>query len=246
MSINIGTVEIAAEDGRSMGLFVAAPDGDGKKPALLVLMEIFGVNAHMKDVTERFANEGYVAISPDLYYRLDERVIPNTDRDGAFAARGTLYDTKVIEDLNRAIAYAKGRDDVDPDRVGIIGYCFGGRVSWMAACNCPGLAAGSLYYGGQIAGGQRGEKSPVEPVTQGNNIKIPMQCVWGGQDQGIPQEALDTIEATLKANNVDYEWHLYEDAGHAFFCDDRPSYHEPSARDIWPKTLAFLGRHLKG
>ena len=194
MSINIGTVDIPAEDGKSMGLFVAAPDGDGKKPALLVIMEIFGVNAHMKDVTERFANEGYVAISPDLYYRLDERVIPNTDRDGAFAARGTLYDTKVIDDLNRAIAYAKGRDDVDPDRVGIIGYCFGGRVSWMAACNCPGLAASSLYYGGQIAGGQRGEKSPVEPVTQGNNINIPMQCVWGGQDQGIPQEARDTIE----------------------------------------------------
>ena len=139
MSITTATVDIAADDGKSMDLYVAAPDGGGRKPALLVIMEIFGVNAHMKDVTERFANEGYVAISPDLYYRLDERIIPNTDRDGAFAARGTLYDTKVIEDLNRAIAYAKGRDDVDPDRVGIIGYCFGGRVSWMAACNCPGL-----------------------------------------------------------------------------------------------------------
>ena len=76
MSINTATVDIAAEDGKSMGLYVAAPDGDGKKPALLVIMEIFGVNAHMKDVTERFANEGYVAISPDLYYRLDERIIP--------------------------------------------------------------------------------------------------------------------------------------------------------------------------
>lgn len=246
MSINTATVDIAAEDGKSMGLYVAAPEGEGRKPALLVIMEIFGVDAHMKDVTERFAGEGYVAISPELYYRLDERVIPHTDRDRAFAARGTLYDTKIIEDLNRAIAYAKGRDDVDPDRVGIIGYCFGGRVSWMAACNCPGLAASSLYYGGQIAGGQRGEKSPVEPVTQGNNIKIPMQCVWGGQDQGIPQEARDAIEGTLKANNVDYEWHLYEDAGHAFFCDNRPSYHEASAKDVWPKTLAFLGRHLKG
>ena len=181
MSINTATVDIAAEDGKSMGLYVAAPDGDGRKPALLVIMEIFGVNAHMKDVTDRFANEGYVAISPDLYYRLDERVIPNTDRDGAFAARGTLYDTKVIEDLNRAIAYAKGRDDVDPDKVGIIGYCFGGRVSWMAACNCPGLAASSLYYGGQIAGGQRGEKSPVEPVTQGNNIRSPCSACGAGR-----------------------------------------------------------------
>lgn len=245
MSINLKTVDLPADDGKSMGLYVAAPDGDGRKPALLVIMEVFGVNAHMKDVTERFANEGYVAISPDLYYRLDQRVFPHTDRDGAFAARGTLYDTKIVEDLNRAIAYAQGRDDVDPDRVGIIGYCFGGRVSWMAACNCPGLVASSLYYGGQIAGGQRGEKSPVEPVTQGNNIKIPMQCVWGGQDQGIPKEARDAIESTLKANNVDYEWHLYEDAGHAFFCEDRPAYDEAASKDIWPKTLAFLGTHLK-
>ena len=246
MSINTGTVEIIAEDGKPMGVYVAAPDGGGEKPTLLVIMEIFGVNAHMKDVTERFANEGYVAIAPDLYYRLNERVIPNSDRDGAFAARGTLYDTKVIEDLNRVVAYAEGRADVDSRRVGIIGYCFGGRVSWMAACNCPGLAASSLYYGGQIAGGQRSDKSPVEPVTQAENIKIPMQCVWGGQDQGIPEEARDTIEESLKSNSVDYEWHLYKDAGHAFFCDDRASYHEASAKDIWPKTLAFLSKHLKG
>lgn len=245
MSIQTATVDITAEDGKPMGLYVAAPDGGGRKPALLVIMEIFGVNDHLKDVTDRFANEGYVAMAPDLYYRLDQRVFPSTDRDAAFAARFTLYDSGLVDDLNRAIAYAKGRDDVDPDRVGVIGYCFGGRVAWIAACNCPGLTASSLYYGGQIAGGERNERSPVEPVTQGNNIKIPMQCVWGGQDHAVPQEALDKIEGTLKANSVDYEWHLYEDAGHAFFCDDRPSYHEASAKDVWPKTLAFLGKHLK-
>ena len=104
MSVSTTTVSVAAEDGKSMDLYVAAPDGDGKKPALLAIMEIFGVNDHMKHVTERLANEGYVTISPDLYYRLDEGVIPNTDRDAAFAARGTLYDTKIVEDLNRAIA----------------------------------------------------------------------------------------------------------------------------------------------
>ena len=245
MSVSTTTVSVAAEYGKSMDLYVAARNDDGKKPALLVIMEIFGVNAHMKNVTERYANEGYVAISPDLYYRLDERVIPSTDRDAAFAARGTLYDTKILEDLNRAIAYAKSRPDVDPSKVGIVGYCFGGRLSWMAACNCPGLVASSLYYGGRIAGGQRSEKSPVEPVTQGNQIKIPMQCVWGEEDQGISQEARDQIEAILKANNVDDEWHVYKGAGHAFFCDDQPSYHEASAKDVWPKTLAFLAKHLK-
>ncbi|MBI3000480.1 MAG: dienelactone hydrolase family protein [Deltaproteobacteria bacterium] len=244
MEIQTSTVPVSAEQGKSMDLFVAAPKGDGKKPALLVIMEVFGVNAHIKDLTERFAREGYVAAAPDLYYRLEQRVIPNSDLQAAFAARATLYETKIVEDLNRAISLIKGRADVNPNKIGIIGYCFGGRVSWLGACQCP-VAAASVYYGGGIAGGERGEKSPVEPVTMANKIKVPLQCVWGDQDQSISQEAREKIEAALKANRVNYEWYLYKGAGHAFFCDDRPSYHEASAKDIWPKTLAFFAKHLK-
>lgn len=245
MDIQTGTVPVSGDEGKKMDLFVAAPGGDGKKPALLVIMEVFGVNDHMKDVTQRFAREGYVGVSPDLYYRLEKRVVPNSDLQGAFAMRATLYETKIVEDLNRAIAYLRSRADVDPNKIGIIGYCFGGRVSWLAACQCPGIAAASVYYGGGIAGGERGEKSPVEPVTMANKIKVPLQCVWGDQDQSIPQEAREKIESALKANKVNYEWHVYKGAGHAFFCDERPSYHEASAKDIWPKTLAFFAKHLK-
>lgn len=245
MDVKTSTVQVNGEQGKQMDLFVAAPAGDGKKPALLVIMEVFGVNAHMKDVTQRFAKEGYVSVSPDLYYRLEKRVVPNNDLQGAFALRATLYDTKIVEDLNRAITYLKGRADVNPNKIGIIGYCFSGKVSWLGACQCPGLAAASLYYGGGIAGGERGEKSPVEPVTLGDKIKVPLQCVWGEEDQGISKEARDKIEAALKANKVNHEWHVYKGAGHAFFCDDRPSYHEASAKDIWPKTLGFFAKHLK-
>lgn len=246
MDIGTSTVKVGGEAGKQMGLFVAAPKGDGKKPALLVIMEVFGVNDHMKDVTQRFAREGYVGVSPDLYYRLEKNVAPNSDLQGAFAMRATLYETKIVEDLNRAIAYIKSRADVNPNKIGIIGYCFGGRVSWLAACQCPGIAAASVYYGGGIAGGERGEKSPVEPVTLANKIKVPLQCAWGDQDQSISQEAREKVEAALKANKVSYEWHVYKGAGHAFFCDERPSYHEASAKDIWPKTLAFFAKHLKG
>lgn len=245
MNINTSTVQVTAEGGRPMDHYVAAPEGGGKKPAIIVIFEIFGVNSHIKDVTERFGREGYVAAAPDLYYRLEKRIAPNSDRDGAFAMRGTLYETKIVEDLNKSIAYIKGRPDVDPSKIGIVGYCFGGRVSWLAACQCPGLAASAVYYGGQIAGGERGEKSPVELVTLANKIKIPMHCVWGDEDQGIPKEARDKVEEALKANKVNYEWNVYKGAGHAFFCDDRPSYHEASAKDVWPKTLAFFARHLK-
>lgn len=245
MNTHTSTVQVSAEGGRPMDHYVAAPDGDDRKPAILVIFEVFGLNSHIKNVTERFAKEGYVAVAPDLYYRLEKRVASSSDREGAFAMRGTLYETKIVEDLHRTLAYVKGRSDVNPDKVGIIGYCFGGRVSWLAACQCQGLSAGAVYYGGQIVGGERGEKSPVEPVTHANKIKIPMHCVWGEEDQGIPKEARDKIERALKTNGVNYEWHVYKGAGHAFFCDDRPSYHEASAKDIWPKTLVFFSKNLK-
>ena len=91
MNINTSTVQVTAEGGRPMDHYVAAPGGDGKKPAIIVIFEIFGVNSHIKDVTERFGREGYVAAAPDLYYRLEKRIAPNSDRDRAFAMRGTLY-----------------------------------------------------------------------------------------------------------------------------------------------------------
>jgi carboxymethylenebutenolidase len=246
MDIKASTAQVSGDEGKKMDLFVAEPTGDGKKPALLVIQEVFGVNDHMKDVTQRFGREGYVAACPELYYRLETRVAANNDMQSAFAMRGTLYESKIVEDINRAVAYLKGRADVNANRIGIIGYCFGGRVSWLAACQSPGMAAASLYYGGGIAGGERGEKSPVEPVTMANKIKIPLQCVWGEADQSISKEARDKVEAALKANKVNYEWHVYAGAGHAFFADNRPSYHEASAKDIWPKTLAFFAEHLKG
>lgn len=246
MEIRSSTVQVSGEQNKSMDLFVAAPSEGGKRPALLVIMEVFGVNAHIKDVTERFAREGYVASAPDLYYRLEKSVAPNDDLQAAFAMRATLYETKIVEDVSRAIAYLKGRPDVKPDKIGIIGYCFGGRVSWLAACQCPGLASAAVYYGGGIVNGERGEKSPVEPVTLANKIKIPMQCVWGEEDQMIPKEARDKIETALKANKVNHEWFVYKGAGHAFFTDDQPSYHGPSAKDVWPKTLAFFAKYLQG
>ena len=205
MSINTGTVGISAEDGKSMDLYVAAPDGGGKKPALLVIMEIFGVNAHMKDVTERFANEGYVAISPDLYYRLDERVIPSTDRDAAFAARGTLYDTKIIDDLNRAIAYAKGRDDVDPDRGGDHRLLLRrqGVVDGRVQLPGPGGQQPVLRRPDRRRPARReepgGARDPREQHQHPDAVRV-----GAGRTRASRRKLLDTIEATLKANNVDY------------------------------------------
>jgi carboxymethylenebutenolidase len=244
MDITTSTTKVAGDDGKQIDLFVASPAGAGKKPGLVVIMEVLGVNDHIKDVTQRFGREGYVAAAPNLYYRLDKHVTKELQE--AFGMRASLYDGKIVEDVNRAIAYLKGRDDVNPAKIGIIGYCFGGRVSWLAACQSPGLSAASVYYGGSLVGGERNEKSPVEPVTLADRIKIPLQCVWGENDQSIPKEAREKIEAALKANKVNYEWHVYAGAGHAFFCDSRPSYHEASAKDVWPKTLGFFAKHLKG
>jgi carboxymethylenebutenolidase len=243
MDITAGFDQVSGESGNSMKLYTVAPATDGKKPGLLVIMEVFGVNTHIQEVTQRFAREGYVAIAPDLYYRLDKRI--TEDLQEAFAMRATLYEPKIVEDLNRVIIHLQRRADVNPQKIGIIGYCFGGRVSWLAACQCSALSAAAVYYGGGIVGGERGEKSPVEPVAFANNIKIPMHCVWGDEDELIPQDARHEIERALKSNKVNYEWHVYKGAGHAFFADNQPSYCEAAAADVWPKTLAFLARHLK-
>lgn len=134
MEIMTSTIQVNGEEGKSMDFFVAAPGGGDKSPFPLVIMEVFGVNAHIKDLAQRFAREGYVAATPDLTYRLEKRVAPNDNIEEAFAMRATRYDTKIVEDINRAIAYLKSRPDVKPEKVGITGYCFGGKVSWLAAC----------------------------------------------------------------------------------------------------------------
>ncbi len=137
--------------GQDMDIFTFAPDGDGKRPAVIVIQEIFGVNDHMKDVANRFADAGFVAAAPDLFHREGKgTIVPFEDMATGMGMRGRLSDDDIKADVAATVAYLKSQPNVDGDNIGIVGYCFGGFVSYMAAAEVPGIAAAAIYYGGGI------------------------------------------------------------------------------------------------
>lgn len=244
MPIEAGFHEVPGEGGRLLPLYVARPQGRGPHPALVIIMEIFGVNSHMQSVTRRFAEAGYVGVCPDFFYRLEERTKPYSDLQGAFALRHTLYDDKMIEDISRAVAYLKQDASVKPKGLGIIGYCMGGRFSYLAAARLDDFAAASVYYGGGIVGGEINERVPIEPLKLASQVRCPVQGLWGSEDQSIPVANVHRLEEALNAAGAPTEFKIYQGAGHGFFCEDRPAYHAEAAADAWPRTLAFFRKHL--
>ncbi len=239
-------VDIAVE-GRSMGAFVATPQGDGPFAAVLVFQEVFGVNMHIRDVAQRLATEGYVAIAPDSYHRVApgiERAYTPAAMSGARELIGSVTVAALDADVAATIAYLRARPDVRADRIGAIGFCMGGHVAYLAAATHD-LTATASFYGGRIATSGPGAESVLPTVTRTGGIKGTMLCLFGGQDQHIGAEQVATIEAALKTHHVRHEVVTYPEADHGFFCDWRGSYHEPSAQDAWERTKKLFASTLK-
>lgn len=232
--------------GQDMEIFTYAPDGGEKRPAVIVIQEIFGVNDHMKDVANRFAEAGFVAAAPDLFHREGKgTIVPFDDMAKGAGIRGKLSNDDIKNDVAATIEYLKSQPNVDGDNIGIVGYCFGGFVSYMSAAEVPGITAAAIYYGGGIL--PRPDAPADAPrYLDGSvdKINVPLIGFWGDQDGGIPVANVDAIEAALKAAGKDYESHTYEGAGHGFFCDDRGSYNEAAAKDAFPRTVEFFKKNL--
>jgi carboxymethylenebutenolidase len=245
----MATVEIAelkVPDGE-MSTFNYKPEGSGKHPAVIVIQEIFGVNSHIKDVADRFAGQGYFAIAPDLFHRGGKHVtVEYANAPDGMALRGQIPDDGLEADLNAVVAYLKSQPDVDGDKIGIIGFCFGGRVAFYAAAKVPGIAATAVYYGGGIIPREGSPAGTPNLLDDAAAISGPVIGFFGDQDQAIPVEHVKEIEGTLKQLGKDSQINLYEGAGHGFFCDERGSYHEASAKDAWSKTTDFFAKNLKG
>ena len=240
-------VDINTSDGPMASIVYRPADGN-QYPAVIVIEEIFGVNDHIQDVARRFAAEGYVAAAPDLFHRAGRLLtVPYSDMPGTAKLREGLTEDHLVGDLSAVVAYLQSSPSVSRPEVGITGYCYGGRVSYLAACRVEGIGAAAVYYGGGIV------PRPDQPVTTTplieltDRITCPVIGFFGGQDGGIPVEAVDRIRDTLKEKGKTADIFLYPDAGHGFFCDDREgSYNKEAAGDAWDKTLAFFHRHLKG
>jgi carboxymethylenebutenolidase len=233
-------------DGAPMPTYVAAPSGGGKKPAIIVFEEIFGVNKHIRDVTERLAREGYVAAAPDYHHRAWEpgtqRGYSDADMKEGMKLIPKLTFEGVKADIDATIAYLKTRSDVAADKLGAIGFCIGGHMAYFAAENAP-IKATASFYGGGIASFGPGNTAPT--VTRTNLIKGSILCFFGGHDPMISQDQVAAIQKALADAHVKHEVVIYDDATHGFFCDQRGSYNPARAAEAWEKTKAFFAAELK-
>ena len=239
MDVSSSTVQLDTPDGK-MEAYVAQPKEGGSYPGIVVLQEAFGVNDHMKKVTDRIAAEGYVAIAPDIFHRESERVIPFSDMAKAIATMQRVQDSKAMEDVGAAIAHLKAQSNVKAGSLGVIGFCMGGRLTYLtAAHHANDIKAAVPYYGGGIPMGN------PSPLSRTGEIKCPMYLFFGAKDQLIPMDQVGQINTELTTKQVPFQMKIYPDAGHGFFCDERGSYHEKSAQDAWEKTKSFFAQHLK-
>jgi carboxymethylenebutenolidase len=232
--------------GSDMQIFTSRPDGDGKSPAVIVIQEIFGVDPHIKDVTTRFAAEGFFAAAPELFHRAGENlVVDYGEMQAAFGERQKLSNEDIANDIKATVAALQANPNVDGDNIGIVGFCFGGMVSFMGA-TMPGVKASAVYYGGGIMPRPDAPADAPRYLDEAvDGIHAPIISFWGAEDGGIPAAAVATIESTLKAKGKSIETTIYDGAGHGFFNDARGSYNEAAAKDSWPKTVAFFKENLK-
>jgi carboxymethylenebutenolidase len=223
-----------------MDLYESLPDG---KPigAVIVIQEAFGVNDHIQDVTRRFAAAGYRAVAPTLFHRAGGGTAGYTEFAKVMPLFKGVNDDAVLMDVDAALAHLRGAGFRD-SQIGIVGFCFGGRVTFLVSTRRK-LGAAVGFYGGGIAVARR----PGFPVLLGDTGKLatPWLGLFGDKDQGIPVEDVELLRETLKREaRVASQIVRYPDAEHGFHCDVRASYHEASAKDGWDRTLDWLRSHL--
>ena len=232
--------------GTSMPAYVAKPEGQGTWPGVLLFMEIFGINAHIRSVADRLAAEGYVVLAPDLFHRTAPGIELGYDQAGLQKGIGLMTQVKASEamaDVSAALKTLQSRPDVRGKGVGSIGFCFGGHVAYLSACELP-MAAVASFYGGGIAAGAPGNEPPPT-VERTDKIKGRILCLFGENDGYIPAAQVETIRKALETHHVRHEIMVYPGVGHGFFCDVRGDYHKPSAEDAWRRVLALFAAELK-
>ena len=227
------TIEVPTSAG-ALPAFLARPPGEGPAPAVLVIMEAFGLNAHIKDVARRLAAEGYVALAPDLYWRGGKgRAVRYDQLPEAIALMQSLKNDEVVADVAGAIAYLERQPFVRGD-IGITGFCMGGRVTFLVACELADkIKAAAPFYGGGI---------PIEKTAQ---LKAPLLAFFGEDDPFIPLDTVERLKAELARHRKHAEVIVYPKAPHGFFCNERDSYRPEAARDAWEHLKTFLATHLK-
>ena len=234
--IQTNHVKISAGD-LDIDAYLAAPTADAMYPGIVVLQEVFGVNSHIRDVTERIAKLGYVAIAPALFQRLapgfETGYTPEELEVGRKYAWEQTKASELLSDIQAAIDYLKALPHVKSDAIGCIGFCFGGHVAYLAA-TLPDIKATAAFYGAGIPTRTPGGGSPT--LTRTSEISGTIYAFFGLEDGSIPTDHIDQIEAELTKHRISYKIFRYHGAGHGFFCDRRASYNPEATADAWEQV----------
>ncbi len=242
------TAEVTVEsgDGAALRAHLARPIENGARPGIIVVHEAFGLNAHTRDVADRFANAGFDAIAPELFSR--EGPPDPEDRASVMAKIFAMPDARVVADLEACAAHLRALDS-SSGKVGCIGFCMGGRDTLLLAGSGHALDAAVVCWGGFIdratPDAETTENRPRRVVDLLDRVECPIYLVGGAEDQNPSPQLLQQVRDRLAGLGRDVTLDIFDGAGHAFFADYRPTYREAAAQALWPRVLAFFERTLR-
>jgi carboxymethylenebutenolidase len=231
-----GEVKIPVKDG-TIPAYRARPTFGKDFPVILVVQEIFGVHAYIQDVCRRLAKLGYLAIAPEMFYRQGD-VSKLTDIAEIRKVVGKVPDVQVMSDLDATVTWAMKSAKGDPNKLGVTGFCWGGRITWLYAAHNPTIKAGVAWYGRLV--GESTALTPKHPLDIAMNLQVPILGLYGGKDTGIPLDTVDKMRDRLKGGNTKSAIVVFPDAPHAFHADYRPSYRQSEAEDGWKQLQAWF------
>jgi carboxymethylenebutenolidase len=239
VGLTAGSVEVQM-NGLTVPAYRAQPEGKHNLPVVLVISEIFGVHEHIADIARRFAKLGYLAIAPDLFIRQGNPAAFASIAELVKVVVSQVPDDQVIGDLDACVAWAK-ENGGNVDKLGVTGFCWGGRITWLYCAHNPKVKAAAAWYGRLV--GDKSALNPQQPIDIAAALKVPVLGLYGGKDDGIPQDSIQQMKAALAKGSSKSTFVVYPNSGHAFNADYRPSYVEADAKDGWKRTLAWFKQH---
>jgi carboxymethylenebutenolidase len=235
-----GEVKIPVQDGE-IPAYRAMPASGSDFPVVLVVQEIFGVHEHIQDICRRFAKLGYLAIAPEMFARQGDVSKISDIQQIISKVVSKVPDAQVMSDLDATVAWAGKSAKGNIDKLGITGFCWGGRITWLYSAYNPKVKAGVAWYGRLVS--ESKPLTPKNPIDIAADLKVPVLGLYGGKDSGIPNDTVEQMRQSLKSGSSGSEIILYPDAPHAFFADYRPSYRKEQAEDGWKRLQAWFKQH---
>jgi carboxymethylenebutenolidase len=239
--LTVGDAKVKVEGG-DMPVYFARPANAQNPPVILVAMEIFGLHEYIKDVTRRLAKLGAFAVAPDYYFRKGEDLTKITEIPKLMPLVNSKPDAELLADLDATAAWAKSQGG-DTAKLGIMGYCRGGRTVWVYSAHNPALKAGVAFYGSLVDPEAQKAIWPKSPTQLAPEVKAPVLGLYGEADAGIPVTQVDAMKAALAGANKTFEIKLYPAAPHGFHADYRPSYRKDAADDAWAQMTAWFKKY---